>query len=140
MDYIFAGILKNHDPDLKIVVSYDIACQWFVNLRTRLAELPPHIRPLVIAKLIAMIPKLHVYSHKEGCQIIFSLNYLLGAGRTDGEGIERTHSNTGPVCNSTKQMGPGHRHDTMDCHWCHWNWQKVVGLGMLSAIFSKEGR
>jgi hypothetical protein len=73
-----------------------------------------------------VIPKLHVYSHKLKCQTDYSLNYLCGAGRTDGEGIERTHSNTGPVCASTKQMGPD---DGLDWHWTHWNWQKIVGFG-----------
>ncbi|KAJ7649195.1 hypothetical protein B0H17DRAFT_958657 [Mycena rosella] len=28
-------------------------------------------------------------------------------------------------------MEPGSRHDTLDDHWSHWNWQKLVGLGML---------
>ncbi|KAF8210729.1 hypothetical protein K438DRAFT_1570057 [Mycena galopus ATCC 62051] len=28
-------------------------------------------------------------------------------------------------------MGPGARHDTLDDHWGHWNWQKLVGLGDL---------
>lgn len=44
-------------------------------------------------------------------------------------GIKRTHSNTGPVSASTKQMGPGYCHDGLDWHWTHWNWQKFVGLG-----------
>ncbi|KAJ7791184.1 hypothetical protein B0H13DRAFT_1676014 [Mycena leptocephala] len=25
-------------------------------------------------------------------------------------------------------MGPGARHDMIDCHWGHWNWQKLVHL------------
>ncbi|KAJ7174318.1 hypothetical protein C8R46DRAFT_1214529 [Mycena filopes] len=28
-------------------------------------------------------------------------------------------------------MGPGSRHDTLNDHWSHWNWQKLVGLGIL---------
>ena len=63
------------------------------------------------------------------CQMEFSLYYLLGSMCVDGEGIKCMHSNTGPVCNGTKQMGPGSHHDTMDCYWVHWNWQKCVGLG-----------
>ncbi|KAJ7604795.1 hypothetical protein DFH06DRAFT_1020618 [Mycena polygramma] len=26
-------------------------------------------------------------------------------------------------------MGPGTRHDTLDDHWGHWNWEKLLGLG-----------
>ncbi|KAK7453266.1 hypothetical protein VKT23_011942 [Stygiomarasmius scandens] len=32
----------------------------------------------------------------------------------------------GPVATSTRDMGPGSRHDTMDNHWGHWNWVKLV--------------
>jgi hypothetical protein len=46
----------------------------------------------------------------------------------DGEGIERSWANMGPVVNSTKEMGPGVWHDTIDDHWGNWNWQKTVGL------------
>lgn len=129
MDYIFASILSHHDPDLHKVISYDIACQWTKNLSDRLPELPVSIRPTDIGSMEAVIPKLHVYSHNPPCPTDYSFNFLEGAGRTDGEGIERTHSNTGPVCASTKQMGPGYRHDAMDAHWMFWNWRKIVGMG-----------
>jgi hypothetical protein len=45
MDYVFASVLKHHDTNLHKVVSYDIACQWSVNLPERLAKLPSNIRP-----------------------------------------------------------------------------------------------
>lgn len=130
MDYIFASVLRHYSKKLFKVVSYDIACQWSIHLLERLEALPAHVRPEIPeGTLKYAIPKLHIYSHKQPCQTDFSLNLLPGAGRTDGEAIERTHANTGPVCNSTKQMGPGARHDTMDCHWNHWNWQKFIGMG-----------
>jgi hypothetical protein len=129
MDYVFLSVLKHHDTALHKVVSYDIACQWWVNLYECLNKLPAHIQPPPIGTMDVVILKLHVYSHKLKCQMDYSLNLLCGAGHTDGEGIERTHSNTGPVCASTKQMGPGYCHDGLDWHWTHWNWQKIVGLG-----------
>jgi hypothetical protein len=136
MDYVFASALKHHDHELQKVVSYDIACQWWINLLECLNKLPLHIRPPPLGPTDVVIPKLHVYSHKLKCQTDYSLNYLDGAGHTDGEGIERTHSNTGPVCASTKQMGPGSHHDSLDWHWVHWNWQKIVGMGNCSHIFT----
>jgi hypothetical protein len=136
MDYVFASALKHHNRELQKVISYDIACQWWINLLKCLNKLPLHIRPPPLGPTDVVIPKLHVYSHKLECQTDYSLNYLPGAGRTDGEGIERTHSNTGPVCASTKQMGPGSRHDSLDWHWVHWNWQKIVGMGNCSPIFT----
>ena len=66
----------------------------------------------------------------------YSLNYVGGAGRTDGEAIECTHATTGLLSGSTKQMGPGYRHDALDTHWQFWNWQKIVGLGKLITLKS----
>ena len=79
---------------------------------------------------IFAIPKLHIHGHRLPCQAMYSLKYLFGPGQTDGEGIERTWAMMGPVATSTKEMGPGHRHDTLDDHWSYWNWSKLIGLGM----------
>lgn len=54
---------------------------------------------------------------------------LFGAGMTDAEGIERQWANLGPVATTTREMGPGYRHDTLDDHMGNWNWQKIVRLG-----------
>jgi hypothetical protein len=34
-----------------------------------------------------------------------------------------------PVANSTREMGPGSRHDTLDDHCGHRNWKKSVNFG-----------
>jgi hypothetical protein len=91
----------------------------------RLKTLPASVCPDNIGSYDVVIPKLHVYSHNLPCPTDFSLNYLPGAG----QGIERVHSMTGPVCASTKQMGLGYRHDQLDAQWLFWNWQQVVGMG-----------
>ncbi|KAJ7358033.1 hypothetical protein DFH08DRAFT_687643, partial [Mycena albidolilacea] len=90
------------------------------------------IRLDLILKLVTfVIPKLHIYGHKLLCQLNFSLNFTPRATRTDGEGIECPWANIGPVATSTREMGPGSRHDTLDDHWGHWNWEKLTGLGAL---------
>lgn len=130
MDYIFASVLRHHNSTLPKVASYDIACQWSKHLISRLKSLPPLVRLVLALHLIRfVIPKLHIHAHTQLCQRTYSLNNLPGAGNTDGEGIERPWANTGPVATSTTEMGPGSRHDTLDDHWGHWNWQKLVGLG-----------
>ncbi|KAJ7430256.1 hypothetical protein B0H11DRAFT_2263932 [Mycena galericulata] len=131
MDYIFASLLRHHDPRLLKFVSYDICCQWSKHLIERLKKLPNNIRLTFVMAFVFLIPKLHIYGHKLLCQLFFSLNYTPGSARTDGEGIERPWANIGPVATSTREMGPGSRHDTLDDHWSHWNWQKLVGLGAL---------
>ncbi|KIY48995.1 hypothetical protein FISHEDRAFT_58576 [Fistulina hepatica ATCC 64428] len=46
-------------------------------------------------------------------------------------GIERAWANMGPVATSTREMGPGGHHDTLEDHFGSWNWGKLVGLGRL---------
>ncbi|KAJ7833791.1 hypothetical protein B0H14DRAFT_3087669 [Mycena olivaceomarginata] len=111
MDYIFASFLRYHDPLLFIFASYDIACVWWLHLMERLRDLPP---------LVRVLP--HPAGHGPRC------GPDRGAGKTDGEGIERPWSNIGGIAASTRIMGPGARHDTIDDHWSYWNWQKLVSL------------
>lgn len=130
MDYLLASVLQHHDPRLKKVFSYDINCQYHKNLQARLKAMPPRIRLQIVMALFAfVIPKLHVKGHARACQALFSLCLLAGAGMTDGEGIERQWASLGPVATSTREMGPGNRHDTIDDHLANWNWQKIVSLG-----------
>lgn len=75
------------------------------------------------------VPKFHLPPHESKCQAPHSLNFKPGAGETDGEGIERNWAMTNGAAASTKEMGPGARHDTLDDHCGHGNWQKLIGLG-----------
>ncbi|KAJ7787465.1 hypothetical protein B0H14DRAFT_2399414 [Mycena olivaceomarginata] len=132
MDYTIASLLRHHHRRLRKFFSYDICCQWSKYLADRLKQLPNGIRLDLILKLVTfVIPKLHIYGHKLLCQLYFSLNFTPGAAQTDGEGIERPWANIGLVATSTREMGPGSRHDTLDDHWGHWNWEKLTGLGAL---------
>jgi len=108
MDYIFASILGHYPALLEKVASYDITCQWSIHLLERLAALPSHVRPIIpTGTLRYVIPKLHIHSHKLNCQLNYSLNLLPGAGRTDGEGIERFVASLNPSLTARKRMGPG---------------------------------
>ncbi|KAG1844094.1 hypothetical protein C8R48DRAFT_750896 [Suillus tomentosus] len=118
---------------LNIVISYDVACQWKVNLLNRMNRLPRNMRiPDALATTMFMfgIPKFHASAHDDRCAIPHSLNLMPGVGRTDGEGIERNWAEINRVANSTKEMGPGARHDTLDDHFGHHNWRKFVGLSL----------
>lgn len=128
MDFAFLSTIMGISI-LMIVASYDIACQWSKNLKTRVAEFPSSLQFTLPPTLTYVIPKFHIYAHGKSCQTRWSLNYLRWMGRTDGEGVEREWSHINPVALSTRLMGPGHRHDILDDHWGAWNWRKVVGLG-----------
>ncbi|KAJ7444150.1 hypothetical protein B0H11DRAFT_1931307, partial [Mycena galericulata] len=95
----------------------------------RLRALPPLVRlNAAMALMRFVIPKMHIHSHTLACQLAYSLNLVPGSAQTDGEGIERPWANIGGVATSTREMGPGSREDVLNCHWSHWNWQKLVSL------------
>ncbi|KAJ6567649.1 hypothetical protein DFH09DRAFT_1314164 [Mycena vulgaris] len=132
MDYIFASILRHIDPRLFKVISYDIVCQWWNQLKERLLCLPPLLcLRIALVWMCFVIPKMHIHSHTMACQLLFSLNFLVGAGQMDGEGIERPWANIGGVATSTREQGPGFRHNTLDDHWGYWNWVKLMLIARL---------
>jgi hypothetical protein len=78
-----------------------------------------------------LVPKFHLLSHVEACNLAFSFNLTKGVGRTDGEAPERGWANINPAAQSTKEMGPGTRRDTLDDHFGDWNWKKIIKLGKI---------
>ncbi|KAF8202087.1 hypothetical protein K438DRAFT_1581552 [Mycena galopus ATCC 62051] len=79
--------------------------------------------------MLFVIPKMHIKGHLPNCGILYSFNLTPGSGQTNGEGIERPWANVGGIASSTRIMGPGAQYDTIDDHWGHWNWQKLISLG-----------
>jgi hypothetical protein len=128
MDYVLLATLVNVAIAM-LVVSYDIAGSWSINLRTRIVEFPTYMQFDFNNLFATVIPKFHILGHGKKCQSIWSLNYRQWMARTDGEGVEREWFHINPVALSTKVMGPGARHDTLDDHWGAWNWRKVVTMG-----------
>lgn len=129
MDFIFLSAISGTVLTM-IMAIYDIACQWKVNLATRMKNLPSTLQLRPTVHLDFAIPKCHCPAHKLACQTPHSLNLKPGSGRTDGEGIERDWSMFNPAANSTKEMGMGSRHDTLDDLFGYHNWQKTAGLGL----------
>ncbi|EIW79765.1 hypothetical protein CONPUDRAFT_34829, partial [Coniophora puteana RWD-64-598 SS2] len=131
MDYIiFSGLRFTRVKDINF--SYDIACQWSKNLWSRVSKLPSYLSFERASRFIRFfVPKFHLPAHIARCQMRFSFNWMPGVGRTDGEAVERGWANINPVATSTKEMGPGHRIDTLDDYFGDWNWKKVIGLGEL---------
>lgn len=129
MDYILASTLVGATLS-RLLIVYDIGCQWSRNLRARFSDLPSDIDlDLNDVKITVAIPKGHIKAHGKSCQSKFSLNFLPGSARTDGEGVERDWAHMNALTASTREMGPGNRHETLDDHWGSWNWQKIVKLG-----------
>ncbi|KAF7972068.1 hypothetical protein HWV62_19137 [Athelia sp. TMB] len=115
---------------LLIFLSYDIMCQWIVNLWARVLSLPDAIRPTFPKKaLIGKIPQFHLEAHGRKCHSRYSLRLTPGVGRVEGEAPERGWSVLGRAAAQTKEMGPGGRHNVIDDICGFANWRKTVGFG-----------
>ena len=129
MDYIFGSVLKLILVFF-ILISYDVACQWFVNLHARMEhDWPSELKVDRPMKLIPAIPKLHYSMHEAAEHEVYSLNFLPGAGMSDCECPERVWAPHNALGNSTKMQGPGSWHDILDDHFGFWNWSKYIGMG-----------
>lgn len=82
--------------------------------------------------LRVLVPKFYLQSHVVQCHAPYSYNYQKGAGRTEGEGVERNWDWMNPQAASTCEMTPGHRWDTLDDCFGWLNFRKSMGLGKLS--------
>ncbi|KAF9782642.1 hypothetical protein BJ322DRAFT_1022239 [Thelephora terrestris] len=123
----------SHNLETKKVASYDIMCQWSVNLRDRLKDFPHLDAECLDDQIVSrLVPKFHLAAHKESCRVTFSLNYEPGVGRSNMEGPERTWFGL-QGGGSTKDQGPGYWSDAMDDKFGHWNWSKLIHLGTLLA-------
>ena len=115
---------------LYLLATYDIACQYFKNFWTRMAELPPRLHlSIPRANVSVKVPKAHLEVHQTSCHGPFSLNYTWGAGRTDGEGVERLWSWLNKAASSVKEMTKFGRQETIDDFCSYAAWRKVLGLG-----------
>ncbi|PBK59996.1 hypothetical protein ARMSODRAFT_1027004 [Armillaria solidipes] len=129
IDFVFASTLQNFVMLLLGVISYGIACQWFINLYERMNGWPSNLRINRPLKLRLVIPKFHEPAHKVEKHHEFSCNLVKGLGNYDCEGPERIWGGHNNLGNSTKTMGPGSHYDVLNDHFSFWNWQKYIGMG-----------
>ncbi|KAJ7025067.1 hypothetical protein C8F04DRAFT_1269674 [Mycena alexandri] len=127
MDYIIMSCLVGCAL-MMIMISYDIACQWKKNLRARNDNLPKEIRiDLDNMEVQCGLPVWHASSHEKECNNENSLSVLVGVGKSDGEGIERTWADINPASYHTKEMGIGNCADTLEDKLDSHNFMKNLG-------------
>ncbi|KAF7783272.1 hypothetical protein Agabi119p4_2648 [Agaricus bisporus var. burnettii] len=130
MDYLFYSSLANTSYN-RLVVSYDIACQWKTKFYERMSQKFPGdwFVNQGNVDITFLVPKFHLPAHIEKCHREYSFNLTKGVGRTDGEGVERGWSRINDLASSTREMGPGARQDKLECHMGDSNWKKKTKLG-----------
>ncbi|KAF9503966.1 hypothetical protein BS47DRAFT_1401889 [Hydnum rufescens UP504] len=98
--------------------TYDIWCMYHKNLCIRHLQLPSALQfDFDSVTLDRAVPKFHLNAH--------------GVGHTDGEGIERDWASVNGAARSTKEMGEGLRHDTLNDIWGDMNYRKFIAMGSL---------
>ncbi|KAJ7704630.1 hypothetical protein B0H14DRAFT_2416236 [Mycena olivaceomarginata] len=129
MDFIVMGALAGFAL-MWLTISYDISCQWKINLAKRNAMMPDDMKlPLDTIKVQCALPVWHASSHEEECSSANSLSFKPGVGKSDGEGVERTWAVLNPASYHTKDMGKGNRMDTLEDKIDSHNYLKNLGLG-----------
>ena len=138
MDYLFLLSLSQEELQelIDLVISYDIACQWWLNLLARMLNYSKSIQidQAKITSFTYLVPKFHLPAHISRCQTQYSFNFHQHVGRTDGEAPERGWSHINPIATSTCEMGPGARIDTLNDHFGDSNWKKTYTMGELLSI------
>ncbi|KAL0568821.1 hypothetical protein V5O48_013154 [Marasmius crinis-equi] len=127
MALFMRAALRNTNFFRRLVIIYDIACQYHINFLERIKNYLPDLVD-VVDLIVWLIGKLHADGHITPCKYRFSLNYTPGCGRTAGEGIERTWAETKQAGGNTKEMNDGHRHDILIDYWNYWNWIRLVRM------------
>lgn len=135
MDYFVMSTVAHGQPKV-LRLSYDIGCQYLKHHLER-CDLYATLEPNVFSAnedlhVTYNVPKFHLPAHIVECQVQFNHNYTPGVGRTDGEAPERGWSDSNDLGKSTRPMGPGSRHDTIDDDFGATNWAKSIGMGMFA--------
>lgn len=122
---------------LSIIASYDIACQWLKGLFARINRLPPHLQlPITAEQVLGKVPKFHFDAHSKKDHAQYSFNFTKGAGRNEGEGIERNWSYVKAGAGQTVEMGPGGHHDVLDDFFGYSNYRKMTDIGKFNCCIA----
>jgi len=114
----------------RVLVSYDIGCQWSKNLEKRLSmySVSSSFELSSLTYWRVVVPKFHLTGHGKDCQLKFNINFTKGAGRVTGEMIESNWAQSRPMAISTRENGPFARRAALDNHWDAENWRKLRRL------------
>jgi hypothetical protein len=115
--------------DLDEAATYDIACEYVVNLVSRFEKhFPDQLQS--VKKMRWGVPALHVQGHQDSCTYLFGTAYMECVGHFHGETAEHYWPEANQLGPHVRQMNLGHRQDTIINHHGDWNHKKTMHLGM----------
>lgn len=126
MKYQMAGIKR-------IILYYDIMCQFWTNLKKRFKN-NPHIDLPPKLEILRAIGLFHVHGHKDECFARFAPTFIPGAGQVDGEILETLWAVLNGIATSTRRQSIAYRTETMDDHMNDSNYKKLIGMSKSSTF------
>ncbi|KAJ7918352.1 hypothetical protein B0H13DRAFT_2321526 [Mycena leptocephala] len=131
IDFLLVSVLIAFNL-LCVVVSYDIACQYAINFWQRMSEFPEAMRPKIAKENVWWkVPNFHLPPHKTPCHSPYSFHWTPGAGMTHGEGVEQNWVFSNGAAASTRLMGPGSRHATLEDVFGFHNYDRQLAMHTL---------
>lgn len=129
MDYSFCQAIAQTAPEIKkVLLLYDIACQYGIHLRERVNRSPTISLPQSL-DIITGVGVWHVHGHVKECFARYYPAFIHGTGHVDGEILETLWSHLNLISGSTRGMGTSHRREVLDDHMSDSNWKKLIGIG-----------
>ncbi|KAH6869445.1 hypothetical protein BKA70DRAFT_1379648 [Coprinopsis sp. MPI-PUGE-AT-0042] len=129
MDYSLTESIELTCPNgiNKVILAYDINCQYSVHLRKRILD-GEYLRIREDIVLVYGIGLFHVHGHQASCNAHYSLTYIQGAGMTSGEILESLWAIVNEAGRTTSTMSLGHRAEVLDAVMGDSNWKKMINL------------
>lgn len=138
MDLAMATPMRRQHMSQRQVHSYDVMCQFKKNFHKRIGAsglVPANEIP---DDLDQKVPVWHLGSHIAACMDENSLRTTALVGRTWGEGVETIWSVMNDFKYSTREMGFGHRRDTLTDVFNNWNFGKAIGEGEVCKLWAES--
>jgi hypothetical protein len=132
MDYSLSHGIKNSNVgDINsIVVYYDVACQYCINVLKRVEKSGGQLPLPVLKQIIWGIGAFHLSGHIPRCYPRHSAHFIPGAGVVDGEILETLWSVLNKVSPSAQTASLAARTELLDDHMLDSNWKKLLNIGL----------
>lgn len=129
VDVPVGTVLRRQHPNQRQVLTYDINCQYKINFEKRVNE--GRLMPISnLPKEVEMkIPVWHMGGHVPECQDDHHLRHTPLVGRSYGEGVETLWGRLNGYKYATREMGHGHRCESLTDGINDGNWTKVSAEG-----------
>ena len=130
MDYSICQALKQFPRHDEALIIYDICCQWLIHFRERVSE-SDYLDLSDSLEITGAFRKWHLAAHIPEYFPQFTLNFIEGAAKVEGEILETLWSGLDEVAGLTQAMSIAHRQEVLDDYMNDSNWRKAIRMGEL---------